>query len=707
MCPSRWSSLTTDLIEELERRAARFAAVATVQQAISAALSVEDTYKEIYRAVASVVDTPCFTLMVIDPINETFQPQYVVVDGKEFAPGEALEFPLGAHEVNDVIRSGKPSISENPERWWAGTVYDLPGSTEPVHSEIAAPLVYGGRTIGVMQAFSYNRDSYDRHDLDLIMLIAGQASVAIENARLFAAQRNEQRQTEAAAEIARIALGRINVADAAKKFLDVITDVIPSRGAVIGIASANEQTLTAIAASGSCKRMLDSAVPIEKSAVRDAWVRGKPTLVANLRINAFLPELVPSEPALVIPLVAGDRRIGVLLVTAEGHALHSDDTVDALLRLGPAVALAVDVLLLEEEERKTHTRERTLAAALATMDQPVLILGADARVQYANAAAVREYGYEADEIAGMSVDDFVVASAELSRRETIPERQDGGLWTGEHVHRRKNGSEFPAAVTLSHIRDGADSIVGLVIGIRNLSDERQIAEHLRRAEKLAAVGELVAGVAHELNNPLTGISTFAQLLLEENLQGEQAESVQLIKREADRAIGVIRDLLLFARKTEPRDVPVDINTIVQHTIRLRSYASRSSGIEVHTHLDPANPQVRGDDQKIQQVLLNLLVNAEYAMQDVHVRHLSVMTRKEHGKVHIVISDTGQGMSEEVKQRIFEPFYTTKPAGVGTGLGLSVSYGIVQGHNGSISVDSTPSVGTTFTVTLPLSHQSAK
>ena len=700
--------MTTDLIEELERRAARFAAVATVQQAISAAVSVENAYKEIYRAVASVVDAPCFTLMLLDPVNETFHPQYVVVDGKELPVAEELELALEAHGVSDVFRTGKARISDSPERWWAGTPYDLPTAKRRVLSEISAPLIYGGRTIGVMQALSYKSGSYEPQDLDLIMLIAGQASVAIENTRLFAAQHHEQRLTEAAAEIARIALGRINVADASKKFLNLITDVIPSRGAVIGIASEDEQVVTAIAACGSCKDMQDSSVPIAESAVRDAWARGKPTLVENLRVNAFIPRVVPAEPGLIIPLIASERRIGVLIVAADGHTLHSDDTVGALLRLGPAVALAVDVLLLGEEERQTHTRERTLAAALATMDQPVLILGADARVQYANAAAIREYGYEAAEIAGMSVDDFVVASAELSRRKTIPDHgQDRGLWTGEHVHRRKDGSEFPAAVTLSHIRDGADSIVGLVIGIRNLSEERQIAEHLRRAEKLAAVGELVAGVAHELNNPLTGISTFAQLLLEEKLDGEQAESVQLIKREADRAIGVIRDLLLFARKTEPRDVPVDINTIVQHTIRLRSYASRSSGIEVHTHLDPSNPQVRGDDQKLQQVLLNLLVNAEYAMQDVHVRHLSIMTRKDHGKVHIVISDTGQGMSDDTRERIFEPFFTTKPAGVGTGLGLSVSYGIVQGHNGGIAVDSTPNVGTTFTVTLPLSHESAQ
>jgi PAS domain S-box-containing protein len=342
------------------------------------------------------------------------------------------------------------------------------------------------------------------------------------------------------------------------------------------------------------------------------------------------------------------------------------------------------------------------------MDQPVLILGVDAKVQYANTAAIREYRYNANEIAGLSVDDFVVASAQPSPRQTIPAiPQDVQLWTGEHVHRRKDGTEFPAAVTLSHIRDGSDNIVGLVIGIRNLTEERKVADHLWRTEKLAAIGELVAGVAHELNNPLTGISTFAQLLLEDNLQGEQLESVSLIKREADRAIGVIRDLLLFARKTDARDVPVDINTIVKHTVRLRALASRSGGIDVHMRLDESNPQARGDEQKLQQVLLNLLVNAESAMEGTQLRHLSLTTQRKHSMVQIVISDTGHGMPPAVSQRVFEPFFTTKPPGEGTGLGLSVSYGIIQAHEGTISVESTPEVGTTFTILLPLYSEARK
>jgi two-component system NtrC family sensor kinase len=693
--------LTTELIEELQRRAARFAAVATVQQAISATISLNEAYSEIYKAVASVVDAPCFALMIADPVCEKFNAACIVVDSEEREGESVHDFPNGTETIAKVFQTGVPLISSKPERWWKGTIFQVAAKRE-VQSEITAPLTYRDRTVGVMQVLSYKTNAYDAHDLDLIMLIARQAAVAIENARLFDAQRSEQRQTEAAAEIARLALHKVTVAEASQNILKILDQVVQSSGKAIGVISRDGHSLVCVAASGNCEQMRGIVAPVERSAVRTAWKKEEPTFVENLREIAHNPEHVPAEPAITIPLVASDRRLGVLVVTSETAQLQTGPHVDALLRLAPAIALAIDVLILSEDEARTHARERTLAAALATMDQPVLILGVDAKVQYANSAAIKEYGYESSEIAGLSVDDFVVASAELSRRQTIPSvPQDKALWIGEHVHRRKDGTEFPAAVTLSQIRDAGDSIVGLVIGVRNLTEERKVADHLGRTEKLAAIGELVAGVAHELNNPLTGISTFAQLLLEDKLQGEQFESVSLIKREADRAIGVIRDLLLFARKTDARDVPVDINTIVKHTVRLRALASRSSGIEVHMKLDESNPRVRGDEQKLQQVLLNLLVNAEAAMQATRVRHLSITTQRKQRMVHLTVSDTGHGMAPSVSERVFEPFFTTKPPGEGTGLGLSVSYGIIQAHDGTISVESTPDVGTTFSMVFPL------
>lgn len=693
--------MTSDLVAELERRAARFAAVATVQQAISATISLKEAYRAIYKAVASVVDAPCFALMIADPDGDRFRPHCIVVDSQEREGESVLDFPHGTDAIARVFRTGVPVISSKPERWWTGTIFEV-ASRREVQSEITAPLTYHDRTVGVMQVLSYRQNAYDAHDLDLIMLIARQAAVAIENARLFDAQRSEQKQAEAAAEIARLALRKVTVTHACHDILRVLDDVVPSSGKAIGIIAQDGQTLTCVAGCGSCERMPGIVGPVERSSVRVAWAREEPGFVENLRDKAHNPDRVPAEPAITIPLIASNRRLGVLVVTLEPAQLQSGGQMEALLRLAPGVALAIDVLLLSEDEQRTHARERTLAAGLATMDQPVLILGVDARVQYANAAAIMEYGYEQGEITGLSVDDFVVASTQTARRQTIPPvAQEMALWTGEHIHRRKDGSEFPAAVTLSHIRDGDNNIVGLVIGVRNLTEERKVSDYLGRTEKLAAIGELVAGVAHELNNPLTGISTFAQLLLEDNLRGEQFESVSLIKREADRAISVIRDLLLFARKTDARDVVVDINTIVKHTVRLRALASRSTGIEVHMHLDDSDPRVRGDEQKLQQVLLNLLVNAESAMEGAEIRHLTVTTQRKQSAVQIVVSDTGHGMPESVVQHVFEPFFTTKAPGKGTGLGLSVSYGIIQAHEGTITVDSTPEIGTTFTILLPL------
>jgi signal transduction histidine kinase len=270
----------------------------------------------------------------------------------------------------------------------------------------------------------------------------------------------------------------------------------------------------------------------------------------------------------------------------------------------------------------------------------------------------------------------------------------GGGLSAHAAHERLAALAAPlaAAVHLLLLQDGAR---------RRRRDELAPDEELRQAEKMAALGELVAGVAHEINNPLTGISAFAELLLDEPLTPEQREGARLIKREADRAVAIVRDLLVFSRDADPAWFPVDVNAVVERVLRMRAYALREAGVAVHVELDPALPRVRGDEARLQQAVLNIVLNAEHALRDVAERRLAVRSARAAGdRVVVTVTDSGPGMAPETLARVFEPFFTTKPPGEGTGLGLSVGYGIVQALGGEIVARSAPGAGAAFEVVLP-------
>jgi PAS domain S-box-containing protein len=574
-------------------------------------------------------------------------------------------------------REGRTVRAADPSFGWAALVLGDRRRRAP-RSELAAPILHGREPLGVLVLQSPEPDAFTAADADLLTLIGRQAGIVIENARLIDAERREHAIAEAAMRMARVALSAPSLADAAGAILSALDGVVPSAGKSLAVAE-------------------DPSTGSVTGAMRVVGTSGSP----------------PGANAIVIPLTARDRMIGILAVTADtGGRPLAAETRDTLHRLSATVALAVDAQLLAEGERRRRAREGMLATALATMDHPVFILSREHSVLYANAAALREYGWTAEELVGRGAD--ALTSSPFPAVHEEPETDAAralasvGVELIEQVHRRRDGTQFPVAVALSPIRETGGVAVGWVLSVRNVTDERRIAEQLRQSEKLAALGELVAGVAHELNNPLAGISAFAQLMMEEDLPPDQHESVRLIKREADRAVSVIRDLLVFSRKSGPAIGPVDPNALVQLSLRLRGYALRAAGVDVQTELDPEVPVVQGDDQKLQQVLLNLLVNAEYAMRGSSAKRL--VLRTSHGRdprlgdsVTLEVSDSGTGMTAETRARIFEPFFTTKPPGIGTGLGLSVSYGIIEAHGGAIAVESELGHGTSFRITLPVHY----
>jgi signal transduction histidine kinase len=255
-------------------------------------------------------------------------------------------------------------------------------------------------------------------------------------------------------------------------------------------------------------------------------------------------------------------------------------------------------------------------------------------------------------------------------------------------------------------------IVDVEALIRNVSERRRMDDQSRdlyqqllQAEKMAALGQTISGVAHELNNPLATILSWAERLSERNLDETSRRGIDVILSESERAARIVRNLLTFARKRQSTRSMIDLNQVVRETLALRAYEQRLTNIDVVTALASGLPTIFADAHQIQQVLLNLVINAEQAMLSSNGRGSLVLRTwhdVERTAVVLQVSDDGPGVPADVKNRIFDPFFTTKEVGKGTGLGLTVAYAIVQEHGGSIRVDSPSTGGASFTVEFPVS-----
>ena len=374
------------------------------------------------------------------------------------------------------------------------------------------------------------------------------------------------------------------------------------------------------------------------------------------------------------------------------------------------------ILELEKERKARHEVEKEinmLAHAIKSIGECVSVTDLDDNILFVNESFLKTYGYSKEELIGQPIS--IVRSKRNPKEvvENIRPRTLSGGWQGELIQKRKDGSEFPVSLSTSVIRDDKGKAIAMIGVSSDITQQRELEEQFRQAQKMEAIGRLAGGVAHDFNNLLTVINGYSELLLMRLKKGDPLyKQVNEIRQAGLRAGNLTRQLLAFSRKQVLQPVVLDIkNTIKDMDKMLHRLISES--IELRTILDPNLCYIKTDPGQIEQVILNLVINARDAMpfggkltieakniefkESFYWEDLEIAAGK---YVMLAISDTGTGMDAETKKHIFEPFFTTKNEEQGTGLGLSTVYGIVKQSGGFINVYSEKGAGSTFKLYFP-------
>jgi PAS domain S-box-containing protein len=395
------------------------------------------------------------------------------------------------------------------------------------------------------------------------------------------------------------------------------------------------------------------------------------------------------------------RELRRQVAALEGAAVEQQRTEQRLLK----EALVSSAALRQSEA--------TAQAVLEAASEGILLINASGRIALVNGAAERMFGYDHDALLGQTLEVLLPDRVREQHRE-----HRAGYFAGPRVRpmgsgldlagRRKDGTEFPVEISLSYVQT-PDGMIAMAL-ITDITERKRAETELRRqretlyqAEKLAALGTLTAGIAHEMNNPLGIITSRIELMLldaeEQSLPAEIVEDLRVLHRATQRVTRIATNLRSFARQAPREHAKIHLNAVVQETLLLMQKPLEVDGIRFATSLDPGLGPILGDPSTLQQVLLNLVTNAREAMANRggEIR-IETAQAERPGWVRLVIADTGPGISPEELSKVFDPFYTTKQSG--TGLGLSVSYGIIQDHHGTVDVQSIPGRGTTFVLAFP-------
>ena len=565
---------------------------------------------------------------------------------------------------------------------------------------VAVPLVLDHRPLGVLTAATERYQEVGQEELATLQALANQATLAIENAQLYERTKTRLDELSALHEISVAASSTWNLNEILDRIVGSLQQTMGFSALAVMLINEEEQRLRIAAGTGYAADVTRKIEPRLGEGIT-GWVAlaGEPLNVPDVTMDSRYivgNESVRSE--VCVPLAVGNRIIGVLNVESDQRAAFSQDTVRFLSTLAGHLAVVIENARLFQ---RIAQGEKDWQSTFSAIRDGIAVYDTELRIVRANPALADILDMPLDELVGRRCYEIFSyctdpASPSCPHRRAI---ETGGPASIEFEEPRLGKTlhvfSFP-------VFDEDGKSKGTVHTVRDITADKTLRAQLLQTEKLAAIGELVSGVAHELNNPLTSVMGYAQLLQAADVSSGVRADLQTIYHEAQRSARIIDNLLTFARKETTEKRYTDINQILRDTVDLRSYQFKVDNIELTREFQEQLPWTMVAPQQLQQVVLNLLNNAHQAVMETQGRpHLTVRSETDGKVIRIKVIDNGPGIPQEHLGKIFDPFFTTKDVGQGTGLGLSIAFGIVQEHGGRIWADSEPDKGTVFTVELPI------
>jgi two-component system NtrC family sensor kinase len=574
----------------------------------------------------------------------------------------------------------------------------------------AVPLKWGDRVLGVVNVTDVGESrAFTNRDLRLLELFANQAAVAIENARLHDQTKKRLEELSAIEEIVGELASTLELGKVIRTVLDKAVEATDASAGSIDMVVDDGTRLVWLAHRGYPQAVADryaQSSSTEKGIVGRVARTGNLSLVDDVSLDPDYANVMPdTRSQLTVPIIIERAVAGVIVLESPRLGGFGQEHAEFVQHLAEHAAVAMGNAQLYERLRISEERYR---AYVESVPDAIWEADAEGRFTYWSPQVESLTGYRPEELLGGTPYDILIHPDEANgfRDRLVQMMREGREeFTLRHGAMHKDGSPLHLELSIKPVWDDSGKLVNYRGVTRDISSQARLQAQLIQSAKLSGIGQMISGVAHELNNPLTTVIGYTQLLQASDVDESVKADLQRIYDGALRAQRIVQNLLTFARQKKPQRSPTDLNEVIEHTMTLRGYHLKVDNVEVVTDLADDLPWTMADSYQLEQVVLNIINNAHQAMSQVAgERVLTVRSElADPDTIRITVTDTGPGMSPETLDRVFDPFFTTKDVGLGTGLGMSVSHGIVQEHAGRIWAESTLGKGATFVVELPVKH----